>query len=70
MCTERQTLERLKEDASKMHDAIARAKAAEYTLLRARIALQAAWPYVHSHCTINSVRNEVALLMNSKDMGS
>ena len=36
------------------------------TILRLRLALQSAWPYVHEHCTIESVRNEVGTLMNSK----
>jgi hypothetical protein len=34
---------------------------------RLRLALQSAWPYVHQHCTIQTVRLEVADLMWCKE---
>lgn len=37
-------------------------------VLRLRLALQSAWPYVSSNCTIASVQNEISTLMNSKDL--
>jgi hypothetical protein len=44
-----------------------RAKSSDL-VIRLRLALQAAWPYVHAQCTIASVRKEISELMNSKDL--
>ena len=37
-------------------------------VIRLRLALHAAWPYVQAQCTIASVRKEISDLMNSKDL--